>query len=28
VFLVMVGWPATSADESFAETEPGEEERR
>ena len=25
VFLVMVGWPAASADESFAETEPSEE---
>jgi hypothetical protein len=26
VFLVMVGWPAASADESFAETEPGGDE--
>jgi hypothetical protein len=26
VFLVMVGWPAASADESFAETEPGADE--
>jgi asparagine N-glycosylation enzyme membrane subunit Stt3 len=26
VFLVMIGWPA-AADESFAETQPGEEER-
>ena len=27
VVLVMVGWPAASADESFGETQPGEEER-
>jgi hypothetical protein len=27
VFLVMVGWPAASADESFGETQPGEEEQ-
>ena len=26
VFLVMVGWPAASADESFAESEPSEDE--
>lgn len=25
VFLVIIGWPAASADESFAETQPGEE---
>ncbi len=25
VFLVIIGWPAASADESFGETQPGEE---
>ena len=27
VFLVMIGWPATSEDESFAETQPREDKR-
>ena len=27
VLLVMIGWPAASADESFGETQPSEEER-
>jgi len=26
VFLVIIGWPATSADESFGETQPGDED--